>query len=89
MMVLLFACSSPYYNVMERWGIPKRDILVDRVEAARDSQEKAAEQFKDVLEKINMIVAVMLAHAHQVFTLSTMGGWALDCRGCTSLRRWR
>ncbi|CAN5806289.1 MAG: hypothetical protein USCGTAYLOR_02566 [Chromatiales bacterium USCg_Taylor] len=49
--VLLSACSSPYYNVMERLGFPKRDILVDRVEAARDSQEQAAEQFKDALEK--------------------------------------
>ena len=48
---LLSACSSPYYNVMERLGFPKRDILVDRVEAARDSQEQAAEQFKDALEK--------------------------------------
>lgn len=48
---LLSACSSPYYNVMERFGFPKRDILVDRVEAARDSQEQAAEQFKDALEK--------------------------------------
>ncbi|CAN5653645.1 DUF2959 domain-containing protein [soil metagenome] len=49
--VLLSACSSPYYNVMERLGFPKRDILVDRVEAARDSQEQAAEQFKDALEQ--------------------------------------
>jgi hypothetical protein len=48
---LLSACSSPYYNVMERLGFPKRDILVDRVEAARDSQGQAAEQFKDALEK--------------------------------------
>jgi Protein of unknown function (DUF2959) len=36
---------------MERLGFPKRDILVDRVEAARDSQKQAAEQFKDALEK--------------------------------------
>jgi putative cell wall-binding protein len=48
---LLSACSSPYYNVMERLGFPKRDILVDRVETARDSQEQAAEQFKDALKK--------------------------------------
>ncbi len=48
---LLSACASPYYNVMEHLGFPKRDILVDRVEEARDSQEQAAEQFKDALEK--------------------------------------
>ena len=56
MMVLLSACSSPYYNVMERLGIPKRDILVDRVEAARDSQQQAAEQFKDALEKFIAVI---------------------------------
>jgi Protein of unknown function (DUF2959) len=49
---LISACSSsPYYNAMERLGFPKRDILVDRVEEARDSKEQAAEQFKDALEK--------------------------------------
>ena len=51
MVSLLSACASPYYNVMERLGFPKRDILVDRVEEARDSQEQAAEQFKDALER--------------------------------------
>ena len=30
---------------------------------------------------INMVVAVMLAHAHQVFTLSKTGGWALELQG--------
>ena len=47
---LLSACASPYYNVMEQLGFPKRDILVDRVEEARDSQEQAAKHFKDALE---------------------------------------
>ena len=47
----LSACSSPYYNVMERLGFPKRDILVDRVAVARDSQEQAAQQFKSALER--------------------------------------
>jgi DUF2959 family protein len=52
---LLSACSSPYYNVMERLGFPKRDILVDRVEAARDSQEQAAQQFKNALERFTAV----------------------------------
>lgn len=30
---------------------------------------------------INMVVAVGLAHAHQVFTMSKMGGWALELQG--------
>jgi putative oxidoreductase len=34
-----------------------------------------------VVIAINMVVAVMLAHAHQVFTLSKTGGWALERQG--------
>jgi len=34
-----------------------------------------------VVIAINMVVAVMLAHAHQVFTMSKTGGWALELQG--------
>jgi hypothetical protein len=37
------------------WKEP-RDLLVDRVEAARDSQEDAAEQFRDALTEFKSIV---------------------------------
>ena len=46
MIITLFivgGCSSTYYGAMEKVGIHKRDILVDRVEDARDSQEDAQE----------------------------------------------
>jgi len=35
---------------MEAFGYHKRDLLVDRVEDARDTQEQAKEQFKSALE---------------------------------------
>ena len=50
------SCSTTYYKVMETLGTHKRDILVDRVEAARDSQEEAGEQFKTALEKFRDVV---------------------------------
>jgi hypothetical protein len=31
-------CSSMYYGAMEKLGVHKRDIMVDRVKEARDSQ---------------------------------------------------
>lgn len=37
----LFSCSTAYYETMEQFGVHKRDILVERVEEARDSQEAA------------------------------------------------
>lgn len=33
--LLLSGCSSAYYGAMEKMGVPKRQILVDRVQAAR------------------------------------------------------
>lgn len=49
--LLLSACQTAYYGAMEKLGIEKRDILVDRVEDARSSQQEAKEQFEDALEQ--------------------------------------
>ena len=55
--VLLFGgCTSAYYGAMEKVGVHKRDIMVDRVEKARDSQADAQEQFKSALEQFNSVV---------------------------------
>lgn len=51
----LTACSSAYYGTMEQFGVHKRDILVDRVEEARDSQEEASEQFSSALEEFTVV----------------------------------
>lgn len=50
------ACSSAYYGAMEKVGVHKRDIMVDRVEAARDAQSEAQEQFKSALEQFGSVV---------------------------------
>jgi len=41
---------------MEKPGYHKREILVDRVEDARDSQKEAKEQFKSALERFSALV---------------------------------
>jgi len=43
------ACSSLYYSSLEKMGIPKRDIMVYRVEKARDTQQETKQQFKSAL----------------------------------------
>jgi DNA repair exonuclease SbcCD ATPase subunit len=53
---LLSGCLHPYYAAMEKVGIHKRDIMVDRVEAARDTQAEAQEQFKSALEQFDSVV---------------------------------
>ncbi len=47
----LTACSSVYYDGLEKIGIPKRDVMVYRVEKARDTQEETKEQFKSALHQ--------------------------------------
>lgn len=55
---LLTSCSSAYYRALETVGIEKRDILVDRVEEARDSQTDAKEQFTSALDRYRSVVNV-------------------------------
>lgn len=55
-MILLTGCQSAYYSAMEQVGVHKREILVDRVENARDAQGEAQEQFKDALEQYRAVV---------------------------------
>jgi hypothetical protein len=50
-MLSLSACSSVYYSGLEKIGIPKREVMVHRVEKARDTQEETKEQFKSALDQ--------------------------------------
>ncbi len=45
-----------YYSGMEKIGYDKREILVDRVDNARESQEEAKEQFANALERYKSVV---------------------------------
>ncbi len=44
-LVLLAGCLKAYLGALESISIPKREVMVHRVEKARDSQEDAKEQF--------------------------------------------
>jgi hypothetical protein len=58
-MVTFFGgCSKAYYGAMEKMGVHKRDILVDRVEGARDAQSEAQEQFKSALEQFGAVIHI-------------------------------
>ncbi len=54
--LVLVGCSSMYYSAMEKLGIEKREILVDRVEDARDAQTDAQETFRSSLERFQSVV---------------------------------
>ncbi len=54
--VCLSCCSSVYYSTMEKMGVHKRDILVDRVEKAKESEVEAKKEFASALERFSSVV---------------------------------
>ena len=55
-LVALVGCQSAYYGAMEKVGIHKRDIIVDRVEDTRDAQNEAQQQFNSALEELSALI---------------------------------
>src|SRR5438132_2785611 len=56
--LVLTSCQTAYYAAMEKLGYHKRDLLVSRVQQARDSQQAAKEQFQSALEHFQAVVNV-------------------------------
>jgi hypothetical protein len=52
----LTGCQSAYYSAMEKVGVHKRDILIDRVEETKESQQESQEEFKSALERLTTLI---------------------------------
>jgi len=50
------AAREEYYKALEKVGIEKRDLLVRRVDKAKEAQQEAQAQFKDALEEFQALV---------------------------------
>ncbi|MBN1473840.1 MAG: DUF2959 domain-containing protein [Syntrophaceae bacterium] len=50
------SCDRLYFNAMEKIGIDKRDIMVDRVKDARETQDKTKKQFVTAMEQFQSLV---------------------------------
>ena len=57
-MLGLCGCGTMYYGAMEKMGVHKRDIMVDRVKGARDTQNQAKKQFLTAMEQFKSVVHV-------------------------------
>jgi hypothetical protein len=55
-LLLLTSCSSAYYSAMEKVGVHKREIMVDRVVQAKQSQQDAQQQFTSALEQLSALI---------------------------------
>ncbi|WP_031433309.1 DUF2959 domain-containing protein [Methylomarinum vadi] len=66
-LVILSGCSTVYYNTLEKIGIPKRDVMVHRVEKARDTQEETKEQFKSALAQFTAVTNFSGGNLEEVY----------------------
>ncbi len=55
LLLLFTGCQKTYYAFWEKLGKEKRHLLKDNVEDAKDAQEEASEEFKEVLTRIKEI----------------------------------
>ncbi|WP_418113700.1 DUF2959 domain-containing protein [Vibrio scophthalmi] len=51
----LTGCQSTYYAAMEQVGVHKRNIMVDRVEDAKLSQQEAQQEFTSALDALSAL----------------------------------
>lgn len=52
----LSGCSTMYYGAMEKMGVHKRDIMMDRVKEARNTQQETKQQFLTAMEQFKSLV---------------------------------
>lgn len=59
-LVVLIGCKSTiqdtYFDLWEKVGVEKREILVDRVEEAQQTQQEAQQQFASALEEFSALI---------------------------------
>ncbi|QUI62163.1 DUF2959 family protein [Pseudoalteromonas sp. A22] len=56
LLLLVTGCQSAYYATMEKFGVHKREILVDRVEETKESQEESQKEFQSALERLTTLI---------------------------------
>ena len=56
--LMVASCSTAYYGAWEKFGVYKRDILVKRVAASKESQEEAKEEFSSALDEFIAVTKV-------------------------------
>lgn len=69
----LTACASAYYDAMERRGVEKRDILVERIIEARAAQAETQIVFTNALDQFRSLIDVEaggLEHKYDAMKIS-------------------
>lgn len=67
LLLCLSGCQSAYFGALEKIGIAKRELLLDRVDAARDSQGEAEQAYVDALTAFRAVVSVDAGELEAVY----------------------
>ena len=67
--LLMAGCASTYYSAMETVGVPKREILVDRVVDTRNAQQEAQTQFQSALDQFGSVVKLEQTDLKEAYDL--------------------
>lgn len=78
LVLLLASCDGAYYEVMEKFGHHKRDILVDRVKETQKAQDKAEEEFISALDQFKSVVTIQNTNLEMVY--EELNGDYEDCQ---------
>jgi hypothetical protein len=54
--IAVTGCNEMYFDALEKLGFDKREVLIDRIEKARDGQEEAKEEFESALDRFRALV---------------------------------
>jgi Skp family chaperone for outer membrane proteins len=55
-LLVLTGCAQTYYSAWEKLGVEKRDILVDRVDNAKEAQVDAQAEFTSALDQFSQLI---------------------------------
>ena len=56
LLLTITGCQTTYYDALEKVGIPKREIMIKRIESTQEAQQDVKEQFQSALDQFQSIV---------------------------------
>lgn len=56
LLLTITGCQTAYYDALEKVGIPKRELMIKRIESTQEAQQDVQEQFQSALDQFQSIV---------------------------------
>lgn len=56
LLLTITGCQTTYYDALEKVGIPKRELMIKRIESTQEAQQDVQEQFQSALDQFQSIV---------------------------------